>query len=306
MLSVSGLGLPQQTMSTTTNNIVILAAGISSRMKLPATASELVEPDLLRQADERAKAMIEVGSARRPFLDYLLWNCWTAGLKDVVLVIGRGDDVVKEYYGPRDRDNAFHGLSISYAYQEIPFGRTKPLGTADALLQGLKTREDWRGSKFIVCNSDNLYSVAALRLLIDCSDDAALIDYDRDGLEFTPTRIAQFGITRRNMNGFVEEVMEKPRVEELDSLRDHNGVLRVSMNIFLLSYDIVLPFLEACPLHPVRQEKELVKAVSMMAQTHPRAMRAIPLREHVPDLTYKDDIPAVKAYLDNHYPHLSW
>ena len=289
-----------------TSRIAILAAGISSRMKLPANTAGMVEPNLLRQADERAKAMIEVGAEGRPFLDYLLYNCRAAGLTDVVLVIGRSDEVVKSYYGAKERGNDFHGLTIAYAYQDIPFGRTKPLGTADALLQALLFRTDWRRSKFLVCNSDNLYSVQALGLLAACSEEAALIDYNRDGLEFPPARITQFGITKKNAEGYVEEIVEKPRVEELEGLKDQDGTLRVSMNVFLLFYDRVLPFLESCPLHPVRKEKELVTALSMMARSSPRAMKAIPLHEHVPDLTYKDDIPSVRAYLETHFGTLSW
>lgn len=297
--------MPEPT-TAQTKRIAILAAGISSRMKLPANTAGMIEPTLLRQADERAKAMIEVGAEGRPFLDYLLYNCRAAGLTDVVLVIGRSDEVVKSYYGLNERGNDFHGLTIAYAYQDIPFGRTKPLGTADALLQALLSRADWRRSKFLVCNSDNLYSVQALGLLAACPEEAALIDYDRDGLEFAPQRIAQFGITKKTAEGYVEEIVEKPRVEDLESLKDQDGTLRVSMNIFLLSYDRVVPFLESCPLHPVRKEKELVKALSMMARSSPRAMKAIPLHEHVPDLTYKDDIPSVRAYLETHYGTLSW
>lgn len=297
--------MPEPAQSAT-NRIVILAAGISSRMKLPANTAGLVEANLLRQADERAKAMIEVGAEGRPFLDYLLYNCRGAGLTEVVLVIGRSDAVVKSYYGPKEWGNAFHGLSIAYAYQDIPFGRTKPLGTADALHQALLSRPDWRGGKLLVCNSDNLYSVQALSMLATCPEEAALIDYDRDGLEFAPGRIGQFGITKKNAEGYVEEIVEKPGVEELEGLKDRDGTLRVSMNVFLLSYDRVLPFLESCPLHPVRKEKELVKALSMMANSSARAMKAIPLVEHVPDLTYKDDIPWVRAYLETHYGTLSW
>lgn len=293
-------------MVTATKKIVILAAGISSRMRLPATHAGLVESDLLRQADERGKAMIEVGAGGRPFLDYLLYNCRAVGLTDVVLVIGRNDDIIRRYYGSSERGNLFHGLSVSYAYQDIPFGRSKPLGTADALLQALQSRPDWKEHRFIVCNSDNLYSIRALRMLLESPEEAALIDYDRDGLEFTPSRIAQFGITKKTAEGYVEEIVEKPRVEQLEGLKDQDGRLRVSMNIFLLSYDHVLPFLVQCPLHPLRQEKELVKALSMMAQSRPRAMKAIPLHEHVPDLTYKDDISAVKVYLENNYADLSW
>ena len=297
--------MPESTPPVSTR-IAILAAGISSRMKLPANTAGMIEPEVLRQADERAKAMIEVGVEGRPFLDYLLYNCLTAGLTDVVLVIGRSDEVVKSYYGQKERGNEFHGLTIAYAYQDIPFGRTKPLGTADALLQALVSRTDWRGKKFLVCNSDNLYSVQALGLLATCPEAAALIDYDRDGLEFAPARIAQFGITKKNAEGYVEEIVEKPRLEELEGLKDQDGTLRVSMNVFLLSYDIVLPFLESCPLHPVRKEQELVKALSMMARSFPRALKAIPLHEHVPDLTYKDDIPSVRAFLETHYGTLSW
>jgi len=134
--------MPEPTPAKTTR-IAILAAGISSRMKLPANAAAMVEPDLLRQADERAKAMIEVGAEGRPFLDYLLYNCRAAGVTDVVLVIGRSDEVVKSYYGQKERGNEFHGLTIAYAYQDIPFGRTKPLGTADALLHALLSRTAW-------------------------------------------------------------------------------------------------------------------------------------------------------------------
>lgn len=69
---------------------VILAGGVSSRMKLPPSTTRL-EPEMNQQAEERTKGMIEVGDSGRPFLDYLLYNMKQAGLDDIVIVIGEHD-----------------------------------------------------------------------------------------------------------------------------------------------------------------------------------------------------------------------
>jgi NDP-sugar pyrophosphorylase family protein len=284
--------------------IVILAGGISSRMKLPGTLD--LDPDLLQQAEERSKGMIGVGAGGRPFLDYLLYNIRQAGISDVLIVIGEHDEMLKSYYGLRNCGNEFHSLRISYALQKIPPGRCKPLGTADALLQALLAQPDWEQGDFIVCNSDNLYSVKAFTLLLDCEISNSLIDYDRAGLEFEERRIAQFGITRKDADEYLVEIVEKPALDQLEGLRGRDGSLRVSMNIFRLDYKMILPFLMSCPEHPVRQEKELVSAVTNMVKAYPRSLKALPLKEHVPDLTFKDDISLVQEYLKTRYGELSW
>jgi len=284
---------------------VILAGGISSRMK-KSTADARVDAALLKQAEELTKGMIGVGEGSRPFLDYGLYNMFRAGLRDIVIVIGERDTSLRQYYGTKDQHNEFHGLHISYAVQRIPEGRQKPMGTVDALEQALLSRPDWKDGDFIVCNSDNLYSVEALNLLLDCEAPNSLIDYDRSGLEFDQNRIAQFGITRKDKNGFLLEIVEKPSLDELDRLRGADGTLRVSMNIFRLKYDMILGPLRECPLNPVRQEKELVTAVTKMVAQHPASLKAIPLKEHVPDLTYKEDITTMTEFLRKHYAVLDW
>ncbi len=209
-------------------------------------------------------------------------------------------------YGEKDRDNDFHGLHISYALQRIPPGRLKPIGTSDALIQALLSRPDWSAGDFIVCNSDNLYSVRAFRMLLECEVPNSLIDYDRSGLEFTEARILQFGITRKDKDGFVTEVVEKPKVEELEGLRSSDGTLRVSMNIFRLNYAMIFEPLRDCPENFVRKEKELVTAVTNMVAANPRSLKALPLREHVPDLTYKEDIAITREYLTKHFAAIEW
>jgi ADP-glucose pyrophosphorylase len=284
---------------------VVLAGGISSRMKRSAAAAGVSET-LAREAEEKTKGMISVGQGGRPFLDYGLYNMFKAGLRDVVIVIGERDTSLRQYYGLKDRDNEFHGLCISYAVQRIPAGREKPMGTADALLQALLVRPDWKDGDFIVCNSDNLYSVSVYNLLLECQTPNSLIDYDRDGLEFDQTRISQFGITRKDEGGFLIEIVEKPSIQELERLRGRDGKLRVSMNIFRLNYSMIFEPLRNCPVNPARQEKELVTAVTIVAANHSKSVKAIPWKEHVPDLTYKEDIATMSEFLRKNFPVLDW
>src|SRR5258707_13148374 len=58
---------------------VILAAGISSRMKQGIEDSGTIHPSLLRDEKMKPKAMIGVGENRAPFLDYLLLNMCVSG-----------------------------------------------------------------------------------------------------------------------------------------------------------------------------------------------------------------------------------
>lgn len=291
--------------SVAINNLVILAGGISSRMKQSQQMNANIDAQLVQQANERTKGMISVRTGGNPFLDYQLSNARQVGITDVVIVIGAHDQSLRKYYGTNDRDNEYHGLYISYALQHIPSDRTKPLGTADALYQALIARPDWQGQYVIVSNSDNLYSTKAITLLLRLDDVGGWIDYDVDGLEFDETRISQFGLTQKDESGYLKKIIEKPSIEEMKNLKKH-GSLYVSMNIWRFHYDLILPYLKNCPLNLIRNEKELPAAVQNMIKDHPRSMKGIPLKEHVPDLTYKDDIMQVREYLKNNFGELKW
>jgi glucose-1-phosphate adenylyltransferase len=286
--------------------LVMLAGGISSRMKLPAAENLNIEEKLIQDADEKSKSMIGVGKDYRPFLDYLLFNARESGYRDIVLVIGENDYSIKKYYGGKERNNEFKGLKISYALQKIPAGRTKPLGTADALLCGLKSRPEWKGSRITVCNSDNLYSGKALTIMLNSNFYGALIDYDRSALEFDLERIEKFAVTIKDRNGFLIDILEKPDSKQLADIENRYGYVGVSMNIFALEYDLILPILETIPLHPERQEKELPEAVKLLAQKYESSVITYPLAEHVPDLTRKSDIIEVRKYLERYYSDISF
>jgi NDP-sugar pyrophosphorylase family protein len=284
-------------------NLVILAGGISSRMRKPASGA--LDRSLAGQADSRTKAMIGLGSGGRPLMDYLLYNARLAGYHDIVMVISDRDDSVRHYYGDSDRDNHYGALKISYAVQRIPEGRNKPLGTADALLQGLLLRPDWKGQQITACNSDNLYSRKALELLRQTTANCAMIDYDRAGLDFARERIEQFAVVVKDQNGFLSSIVEKPSPEEVHRARDPRGWIGVSMNIWRFLTDSIMPFLEKVPINPLRHEKEIPAAVMMMISSGGSPVQAIPLREHVPDLTSRDDIDGLRHYLEREYPEIS-
>jgi NDP-sugar pyrophosphorylase family protein len=287
------------------DRFLVLAGGISSRMRRASPSAGAIDPGLLRDADLKSKAMIGVGEGNRPFLDYLLFNARAAGYRDVVIVVGERDEAIREYYGRADRDNDVHGLRVSYAVQPIPAGRTKPAGTADAVLRALNVRPDWHGGSFTVCNSDNLYSIRALELMRTIDSPCAMIDYDRAALEFEQSRIEQFALIRKDAEGYLIDIVEKPDAAEVARMADDRGRVGVSMNIFRLSAELILPFLEVIPMHPVRNEKELPVAVRMMIAVHPRSVRVVPLSEHVLDLTNRDDIPRVQEVLRRTYPQFT-
>jgi NDP-sugar pyrophosphorylase family protein len=283
-------------------NLVILAGGISSRMK--EDLSTTIDPESRREAAEKAKTMIGVGAGRRPLLDYLLYNAREAGYHDVVIVVGEKDRSIREYYGQVDERNT--ELHLSYAVQSIPAGRVKPIGTADALLQGLRSAPRWREQKFTVCNSDNLYSRKALQLMLECPGMGGMIDYDRSALGFEQARIEQFAVTEKTDDGFLVNIIEKPSSPVIERVRDRSGRVGVSMNIFRLPYDQSVPIIESVPINPVRQEKELPTAIAMFIQVYPKSLRAIPVAEYVPDLTSQADIVRVQEYLKREFPEFTF
>jgi NDP-sugar pyrophosphorylase family protein len=282
--------------------LVILAGGVSSRMKKSLAAETTdgnIDSKLLKDAESKTKSMIRVGENERPFLDYLFFNAKKVGITEVVIVISEKDNSIQNHYN----ENPFDGLKISYATQIIPAGREKPLGTADALYQALKVKPEWKGSTFVVCNSDNIYSQEALKLLLNSEYPNALIDYDRNGFEFEKERIEKFAVTKKDQDGFLLDIIEKPSKEEIASVTSENGFVGVSMNIFRFNYDMIYHYLEIVPMNPARLEKELPTAIKMMIHDYPKSLFTYPLYEHVPDLTSKNDILIVKKYLEINFPN---
>jgi glucose-1-phosphate thymidylyltransferase len=281
-------------------NLLILAAGASSRMKESQNIEDLSSSDFI-VANTMSKALIGYGKEQRPILDFLLKNAKKAGYKNVCLVIGKESDAFKTFYGNKTKDNPFKGLRISYATQYIPNGREKPFGTADAVSQALEQYPHLQKEVFTVCNSDNLYSVKALKALATTNSLNAFIAYDRDGLQFSTKRISNFALVLLDEDNNLIDIVEKPSVSNIEKYKDANGKFRVSMNIFKFDGTAMFQYLNNCPIHPKRNEKELPTAVLNFCGDHPGQFEGIAFCEHVPDLTMKDDIQTFKLYLKENF-----
>ena len=280
-------------------NLIILAGGASSRMK-GLTGSDTLTKDEKYQADNRSKCLISIDKNGRPLLDYLLYNAKKAGYKNIYIITSKENELFKMFYGDKRSDNDFKGLKINYAIQHVPSKREKPLGTADALYQAMNQYPELQTVSFTVCNSDNLYSIKALKLLNEYSVVTnALISYDRDSLKFSEDRIMKFALMLFNKGQYLQDIVEKPSIDTLTKYIDVNEKIRVSMNIFKFDGNMFFKYLENCPLHPQRGEKELPTSLLNMVKDHPNSTIGIPLSEHVPDLTSKEDISVLKNYVKN-------
>lgn len=264
-----------------------------------SVAAEGLSPEEISLANTVSKALITYGERNRPIMDALLLNAQKAGYKNVILVVGENSKAFQEYYDGDDSKQIFPDLLFHFATQFIPQGRLKPLGTADAILQAMRQYPTLQKQTFNVCNSDNLYSEKALRFLLETPSNNAFISYDRDGLLFASERIASFALVKLDSENIMLNILEKPSKEHYESMKDSEGKLRVSMNIWKLNGVDVLEHLIGCPLHPERNEKELPNAILHMISVSNIDVLGIPLREHVPDLTSKEDIKTFKNYLEN-------
>lgn len=272
-----------------TENIIILAGGASSRMK--KSTDQNLSPEKVAQANQLSKGLIELGG--KPFLSYLLENILQAEFKNVYIITGENSKMFRRAF---ENNPDFVDLNIQFATQYIPEGREKPYGTADALYQCLEQHPNLKEDTFCVCNSDNLYSLNALKNIKNANSRQAILAYDIDHLEYPKERISRFAVMRFNENYDLLAIVEKPEPTRIADYTDAHQKIRVSMNIFLFDGKYFFKYLENCPPHPIRDEKELPTALMNMIGDNIQVL-GIPIEEHVPDLTSKNDIAILENYL---------
>ncbi|MCE8423913.1 MAG: NTP transferase domain-containing protein [Candidatus Methanoperedens sp.] len=123
---------------------VVLAAGQGTRMG-PLTRNT-------------PKVMLPI--ANKPLLYHVIRSAYDAGIRDFVIVVGYGEQIIKEYF----KDGSSMGVRIEYVHQE------KQLGTADAV----GSAEGMVDERFLVLNGDIIVSAAHIKKLTGCGSDAVL------------------------------------------------------------------------------------------------------------------------------------
>jgi len=136
-----------------TVELVVMAAGMGSRFG-------------------GLKQLEAVGPNGETVMDYSIFDAKRAGIERVVFVIRRDiEEAFREKVGSRYEQ----WMEVAYAYQEldllphgfqVPEGRSKPWGTAHAVLAAQPTLK----SPFIVINADDFYGAEAFRILAQWLD----------------------------------------------------------------------------------------------------------------------------------------
>lgn len=156
---------------------VVLAAGEGTRLR-PLT-------------EEKPKALVEVNS--RPIVEDVFENLVDLDVDELVVVVGYLKERIIERYG-----DEYEGVPITYAHQR------EPMGLAHALLQA----EPYVDDDFLVMLGDNIFRAnldeVVERQHSDGADAAFLIE------EVPYDEASRYGVCRRNENGEIVEVVEKP------------------------------------------------------------------------------------------------
>ena len=171
------------------NNIplIIMAAGMSSRMKNSNDNSNLSK-DQISQSNNRAKGFIVINEKNETLIYHIINNSLTVGIKSFYVILSEDSIKFQNYLKEIEKKLS---VKIRFAIQDY-YGNSKPMGTADAILQTMNQFPILKSSRFIVCNSDNLYSKKAIKTLKLESTHNSMIAYNSACLDFNEEKISSF------------------------------------------------------------------------------------------------------------------
>ena len=272
------------------NNLIIMAAGASSRMKRSLNR-EIVDSNVYEIANNSHKSLIPLGRHGRPLIYYLIKNAIKANYSNIYIITGEDNNDFKQFI----ISQSFKNINIQFVKQYIPKGREKPLGTSDAVVQALDQFPELKTNIFTVCNGDNLYSVNTLNLLKEKRNNPhALISYSWSAFNYEKERISKFAVISMDSNNNLKDIVEKPDMDIVDNYKDKSGEIGLSMNIFSFTGSMIYSYVKNCPINEKRNEKELPEAVRVLIRENPNSMFCYKVFEHLPDLTNSSDIENFK------------
>lgn len=240
--------------------VVIAAAGQGTRM-LHLTAN-------------KPKHLINV--AQRPFLSYLLDNLFKAGYKDIVLVVGYKEEMIKEFLDEYKACFKEKECSIEIVSQYDILGpKEKEYGTACPLKC---VKDIVKDNSFIYLNGDNLYSVQdleAMRLEDDYNYVAGIVSQNPE----------KYGVLITD-DGFLKQIIEKPK-EFMGNLIN-TGLYKFTPDVFKKLSSIK---------KSSRGEYEITDVISLMAKE--KKVRVIKIKDYWLDFGNPADIIKLSNFFKN-------
>lgn len=286
------------------------------------------------------KQMEPVGPAGEALIDYSIYDAMQAGFRRVVFVLRRAiAEDFRALVGSRLERQLEGRMEISYVYQELdqlpapytpPPGRTKPWGTAQAVLSARQAITS-TGSPFVTINADDFYGADGFhRLAQHLSSNPR--EYAMAGFTLRNT-LSEFGPVARGIchlssDGYLEEVVERTGIEpDGAGARDSvagllTGDETVSMNMWAFTpavFDgIALQFEGFLAEHGSTLEKEcyLPHVVNTLIASGSKAagqprIKVLPTQASWLGVTYREDRPRVIAGIraliqQGRYPARLW
>lgn len=282
--------------------LVILAAGMASRY------------GSMKQTEG-------FGPAGETIMDYSIYDAIRAGFGKIVFIIRKdfAEDFQKTFNEKLDGK-----IAVDYVYQElgsfvhnnlIPEGRTKPWGTAHAVL----CAQDALHEPFAVINADDFYGSDAFVQAGDflrsrCNEKtAAIIGYQLNRTLSDHGTVSR-GVCEVNDHQELVSITERTKIyAEGNSVFYEDGQTKVevpanskvSMNfwcfhpsIFPLIRKLFAEFLEANSSNP-KSEFFIPIVADHFIKKEGGKVLVIPTSAQWFGVTYKEDAPAVKASLDD-------
>jgi len=299
--------------------LVVMAAGIGSRY------------GGLKQIDP-------VGPNGEIVIDYSIYDALRAGFDKVVFIIRRDiEDAFRKQVG-----RAVEGrMETAYVFQELtplprgfhlPPGRTKPWGTAHAILRA----KDEVRTPFAAINADDYYGRTAFESMAiymrKAADTPAFYDYAMVGyiLENTLSEHGHVarGVCAADYEGYLVDVCERRKVQRFENgIRytengrdwiDISAESVVSMNIWGFTPSIFGELEARFPVFLRAHEPSIIKAeflipevVGSLVREKKARVKVLSNNERWYGVTYPEDRPRVQAAIrelvaQNLYPKNLW
>ncbi len=233
--------------------VVIAAAGQGTRM--------------LQLTKNKSKHLIKV--CQKPFLSYLLDNILEAGYKEIILVVGYGDELMRQFLKE-------YGYKVELVNQfEILGPKEKIYGTACPLMC---VKDIIKNSQFVYLCGDNLYSARDLGIM-NIDDYYSYIA----GLEHKNPE--KYGVLIEK-DGFLERVIEKPK-EYVGNIINA-GLYKFTPEIFEKVSMIKKSF---------RGEYEITDAINLLAKDRKMKMQII--NDYWMDFGNPSDVIKLSKFIKN-------
>ena len=297
--------------------LVIMAAGMGSRY------------GGLKQIDP-------IGPAGEIVLDYAVYDAKKAGFDKVVFIIRKDiEKIFREKVGKTIEQH----IDVDYAFQELdnlptgynlPANRSKPWGTAHAIL----CAQNAISAPFAAINADDFYGASTYTKIAEFlknAKDSDKLDYAMVSfiLENTLTEngYVSRGICKTDQAGYLTDVVERTKIQRIEGKvcyteDDQNWIQldpqsKTSMNVwgftpsFLTELEEMFPKFLDKNLNTEKGEFYIPFAVNSLIQQQKASVKVLTTNEKWLGVTYPEDKPTVVSEIQKkieagEYPKILW